>query len=156
MEPVVGDELPSALFERFAAVYRMLHREAAELGMSRSAISLLAQLRDGGPQRVSDLAALEAVAQPSMTALVARLERQGLVRRTADPRDGRAVVVRLSPSGRRRLQSVARSSVRRLDQRVGQLDPEHRAALRAALPALDELTRAVVQESERSSTGGIR
>jgi DNA-binding MarR family transcriptional regulator len=150
------DQLAEALFERLAAVYRMLHREAAELGMSRSAISLLGLLRDRGPQRVSDLATLEGVAQPSMTALVARLERQGLVRRSADPKDGRAVVVRLSPAGRRRLQSVARSSILRLGERVTQLDPQHVHALHAALPALDELTRAVVQETEGSLTGGFR
>jgi DNA-binding MarR family transcriptional regulator len=150
------DQLAEALFERLAAVYRMLHREAAELGMSRSAISLLGLLRDRGPQRVSDLATLEGVAQPSMTALVARLERQGLVRRSADPKDGRAVVVRLSAAGRRRLQSVARSSIRRLGERVTELDPQHVAALYAALPALDRLTRAVVQETEGSLTGGFR
>ncbi|MGZ4279795.1 MAG: MarR family transcriptional regulator, partial [Solirubrobacteraceae bacterium] len=46
----------------------------AEKGeLSRTAASVLARVRDEGPQRVTDLATSESVAQPSMTTLVARL-----------------------------------------------------------------------------------
>src|SRR3954451_11304262 len=67
--------------------------------VSRTALSVLACLREAGPQRVTDLAAREAVAQPSMTALVGRLERQGLVTRTPDADDRRAVRVAVTPAG---------------------------------------------------------
>ena len=40
---------------------------------------------DTGPRRITDLAEAEAVAQPTITTLVGRLERDGLVRRAPDP-----------------------------------------------------------------------
>ena len=48
--------------------------------MSRTAASVLATLRDTGPRRITELAEAEAVAQPTITTLVGRLERDGLVR----------------------------------------------------------------------------
>src|SRR5919199_4740752 len=87
---------------RLSALWRTLGR-AAQGELSRTAASVLATLRDAGPQRVTVLADGEAVAQPSMTTLVGRLERDGLVQRGADPDDARAVRVRITDKGRERL-----------------------------------------------------
>lgn len=133
--------LAEVLHPRLVAVYRMLQGESSALGMSRTALSVLANLRDRGPQRISTLAAAERVAQPSMTALVRRLERQGWVTRTGDPADRRAVVAQLSPAGTEQLERFTRDSVRRLGDRLRALEPADRAALAAALGALDDLTR---------------
>ena len=59
-----------------------------------------------GPQRVTELAAAERVAQPTMTGLIGRLEADGLVRKTADPADARAVRVELTDAGRDQLAAV--------------------------------------------------
>jgi DNA-binding MarR family transcriptional regulator len=40
-------------------------------------MSALSTLADGGLRRITDLAAIQGVAQPSMTAMVATLERAG-------------------------------------------------------------------------------
>ena len=45
------------------------------------------------PIRLTALAAKEGVSQPSMTQLIQRLERLGLVTRLADPDDGRAALI---------------------------------------------------------------
>lgn len=50
--------------------------------------------------------------QPSMSRLVERLERRGLVRRGSSVSDGRAVVVTLSDQGRARQQEIGRRHVR--------------------------------------------
>lgn len=134
--------LAGALHPRLVAVYRLLQQDSVTSGMSRTALSVLAHLRANGPTRISALAAAERVAQPSMTALVGRLERHDLVGRIGDPSDRRAVVVRLSETGAARLEQLSRDSERRLVARITTLDPEHRAALAAALPALDQLTAA--------------
>jgi DNA-binding MarR family transcriptional regulator len=103
---------------------------------------VLANLRENGPQRITELAAAEAVAQPSMTALVKRLERAALVRRGPDPDDARAVRVSLTDDGADALQSMRAARAGRIQARLAALAPEERAALAAALPALDSLISA--------------
>jgi DNA-binding MarR family transcriptional regulator len=116
----------------------VLQREGGR-GLSRTAASVLARLRDAGPQRVTALAGHESVAQPSMTALVARLERQGLVERRGDEADRRAVRVALTPLGRDVLRQRHAERVRALARRLGALDGKELAALVAAAPVLERL-----------------
>ncbi|MFC7358638.1 MarR family winged helix-turn-helix transcriptional regulator [Nocardioides astragali] len=60
---------------------------------------LMAQIDPHG-SRVVTLAARARIAKQSAAFLVDQLERAGYVVRVADPRDGRAKLVRLSPRGR--------------------------------------------------------
>src|SRR4051794_32607342 len=96
---VSADPSSAALEQSVSRLAHVLLRESSA-GLSRTAASVCARLRDAGPQRVTDLAAWESVAQPSMTALVGRLEEQGLVARRHDPSDGRVVLVELTDGGR--------------------------------------------------------
>jgi DNA-binding MarR family transcriptional regulator len=107
--------------------------------LSRTSASVLARLREAGPQRVTDLAALEAVAQPSMTTLVTRLERQGLVERRADPADRRAVLVAATGEGEQVLAQRREARAAALAARLAGLDAGEREALTAALDALQKL-----------------
>jgi DNA-binding MarR family transcriptional regulator len=134
----VATTLGADLDARLLGLYRL----AASGGdMSRAAASVLATLRDDGPKRITDLAASERIAQPSATTLVARLERDGLVRRAPDAADARAVRVHLTDEGRERLGRLRAHRAAALDARLAALTPDERAALAAALPALDKLTR---------------
>jgi DNA-binding MarR family transcriptional regulator len=137
MEPAA--DLPVELDRRLASLWRTLGRGGYG-DLSRTATSVLAALRDGGPQRVTTLAGAEGVAQPTMTTLIARLERRGLVARGSDPDDARAVRVAITDQGRERLEARRATRVADLADRLGALDAEERAALEAALPALDKLT----------------
>jgi DNA-binding MarR family transcriptional regulator len=131
----LADELDA----RISALWRTLGRPAPG-ELSRTAASVLATLRDAGPQRITALADAEAVAQPSMTTLVGRLERDGLVERSADPADARAVLVTATARGRERLDARRRARTARLQERLQALGPDERAALTAALSVLDKLT----------------
>jgi DNA-binding MarR family transcriptional regulator len=131
----LADDLDAEL----AVLWRELGR-GAHGELSRTAASVLATLRDAGPQRITALAAAETVAQPSMTALVGRLERDGLVERIADPTDARAVLARLTDRGSERLQARRGARAARLQERLEALDPDERSALAAALPVLRKLT----------------
>jgi DNA-binding MarR family transcriptional regulator len=104
-----------------------------------TAAATLSAIERLGPQRLTVLAAREGVSQPAMTQLISRLEESGLVRREASPEDGRVVLVVITDEGRAVL--ARRRSVRseRMAAIIAQLDPEHRAALAIALPALDAL-----------------
>lgn len=106
---------------------------------SRGAMSLLGTLRDQGPSRITDLADFERVSQPTMTALVSRLEREGLVRRGPSAADGRVVLVDITDAGRDLQRRVKRARADLLRERLTLLDPETLRALAAALPALARL-----------------
>jgi DNA-binding MarR family transcriptional regulator len=112
-----------------------VRRSGAPRDISFTTASTLARLEDGGPRRLTALAVDEGVAQPSMTQLVQRLERQGLVARERDPGDGRVVWVAITDAGRRLLadRRIARS--RELAGLLAELPPEDEAALTAAVLA---------------------
>jgi DNA-binding MarR family transcriptional regulator len=99
----------------------------------------LRRLDDEGPLRITDLAGAELVAQPTMTGIVSRLEVDGLVERTRDAEDARAVRVAITDAGREELAAVRNSRAAILEERLARLDEPALAALHAALPALDAL-----------------
>jgi DNA-binding MarR family transcriptional regulator len=122
------------------ALYWQISRRTPR-DMSRSAASVLGNLRDLGPTRITELAGLEGVTQPTMTTLVTRLERDGLVTRSPDPADARAVRVEITEEGRERLTRMRAGRAAVLDAALTELEPEERALLEAALPVLEKLSR---------------
>ncbi|MGP4111233.1 MarR family winged helix-turn-helix transcriptional regulator [Streptomyces sp. 4N509B] len=118
---------------------RFLRQVSTLGGLSTAASSALSRLRREGPQRLTELARAEGVSQPGMTQLVTRMEREGLVRRGASAGDRRGVLVEATDAG---LDLLARRRAERaaaLRRRIDRLDPDQRAALAAALPALARL-----------------
>ena len=136
--PTLASELDAQLIALWKAVGRVQRHD-----LSRTAASVLASLRDGGPQRITALAASEAVAQPTMTTLVSRLERDGLVARDSDPADARAVLIAVTHEGLRRLERIREARAGAIEHRLRELAPEEREALAAALPVLGKLARVV-------------
>jgi DNA-binding MarR family transcriptional regulator len=131
--------LASELDARLIALWRTVGRFGRD-DLSRTAASVLAALRDGGPQRVTALATAESVAQPSMTTLLSRLERDGLVTRGSDPADARAVLVTITAEGLERLTTIRAARAAVIEARLAELKPAERDALAAAIPALAKLT----------------
>jgi DNA-binding MarR family transcriptional regulator len=111
-------------------------------GLSATAAATLATLERSGPRRLTALAVQGGVTQPAMTQLIARLEDTGLVRREADPADGRVVQVRLTDQGRDTLARRRAVRAERLAVILDRISPQDRAALGAALPAIDALASA--------------
>jgi DNA-binding MarR family transcriptional regulator len=92
------DYVSSELLPRAALLTRLLFRELGG-DLSRTELGLLRTLSDG-PRRITELAELEALAQPTMTILIKQLEQQGLVKRERRSDDGRVVLVDLTKRGR--------------------------------------------------------
>ncbi|MGN6378716.1 MAG: MarR family winged helix-turn-helix transcriptional regulator [Gaiellales bacterium] len=136
--PSHPDTLAADLLPRLSRLNRTLARSAT--GLSRTQISVLVTLRDEGPTRISALAVRERVAQPSMTSLANRLERQGLIERQADPADGRAVPVSITPAGREALAAAVAGMQATLARQIHELSPNDRQTLHAMLPIFDRLT----------------
>ena len=67
-----------------------------DLGISIAHIPVFVALKNGGKLSQKELTRLAGVEQPSMAQLLARMERDGLIRREADPADGRSSLISLT------------------------------------------------------------
>ncbi len=97
-------ELAEGLHRALSKLFSILRRGdpngavAGELTLAQ--LSILVTLLDRGPIRMTDLAAHERVRTPTTTVAIRRLEKIGLVTRSRDPSDLRAVLVDITPRGR--------------------------------------------------------
>ncbi len=114
------------LLENQIAAFGTLIQDAMEDGfqdLSPRAAAILITLSNRGPLTVSTIAAIAGVSQPTASRIIDGLEKGKTVQRKA--RDGRQVVVSLTPSGRRaarRLQQSRAETGRRLLKTLGQDD----------------------------------
>jgi DNA-binding MarR family transcriptional regulator len=120
-------------------LYYVVRRETPQHQLTLTQGSVLKELVTDGPRRMSALAEIEGVRMPSMTDVVSRLERLGLVSRAPDPADRRAVLVEVTPEGRRFYDELVVAREEFLRERLLTLDEGDRAAIEAALPALRKL-----------------
>jgi DNA-binding MarR family transcriptional regulator len=123
-----------ALYGLLTAVIRRVPRD-----MSLTSLATLATLDRSGPRRVTDLALIEGVTQPSMTVLVSTLERSGMVERRGDPADRRVALVSVTAAGSDLLRDRRRAGADAVVQLIDKLPAEEAAALAAAVPALRHL-----------------
>jgi DNA-binding MarR family transcriptional regulator len=131
------DHVSKQLLPDAGLLVRLLLRE---LGgeLSRTEAGLLSTL-GGGPRRITDLAELEGLAQPTMTTLVKQLEQRGLVRRDRQADDGRVVLVRLTDNGAAALEDYRARARELLGSYLAEIPDQQVEALAAATDALSQL-----------------
>src|SRR6476660_1858079 len=95
----------SLLWRRARSMSQQLSRQVHP-EMEPAAYGLLSVLRTKGPIRLTELASCIGVGKPSVSRQVAFLEGLGLVSKAADPLDGRAQAIRLTPEGEERMHQV--------------------------------------------------
>jgi DNA-binding MarR family transcriptional regulator len=130
------DDLTTAI-EDFTTIFIRL---PAVRRFNFSTLGVLHTLGRRGPLRLTDLTATEQLKQPALTSLVAKLERDGLVTRSPDPTDGRAVLLSLTAEGEEIVRARRTSRVERLTELVDQLSDEERALLAGSVHVLKRLT----------------
>ena len=140
------DELAAGLAAGVERLVGMLRRLSPPGELSPTAAATLAALERSGPGRLTFLAAQAGVTQPAMTQLISRLEEAGLAGREPDPADGRVVLVRITADGRAMVARRRAIRARRLAVMLAGLSPQDRAALAAALPAMDALASARLED----------
>jgi DNA-binding MarR family transcriptional regulator len=119
---------------------RMFRRHGAA-GLSASQISALATIEEWGSLRMSSLATHESLVAPAATRLVGALEERGLIQRCADPADGRAALVSLTPEGSATLEALRHARVVGIETRLATLSAAERQVLERALPILERLAQ---------------
>ena len=132
-------ELAARLRVALGRLNRLLTQQQGEDGVSFAQLSALVVIERFGPIRVGDLAQRERVAAPSMTRTLAGLVAAGWVQREPDPEDGRSFMVTLTPAGEALIARVRQERTALLVRGMDRLSAEKQAALRAAVPVLEQL-----------------
>jgi DNA-binding MarR family transcriptional regulator len=135
----LSSRLAIELSGRLGDLVRLLRHEVRVGQVSPTATAVLVALDTDGSKRVSELADIAQVTQPTMTTLLRKLHDDGIVTRAADARDQRVVLIELTGDGRALLTRLRAGRAEALDARLAALDRRDRDALAAAIPALDKL-----------------
>ncbi|WP_166876453.1 MULTISPECIES: MarR family transcriptional regulator [unclassified Salinibacterium] len=131
--------LPHDLRLSIGRLARRLRAQKVDDRISDSQFSVLCTLGDRGAAPIGELSVSEKVTPPSMNRTVNALETAGYVSRGSAPDDGRKVVVAITDAGRQLIQQTRLQRDAWFVERLAELSPEHRAALYAAAPVLQQL-----------------
>jgi DNA-binding MarR family transcriptional regulator len=132
-------ELAAHLRPSLLRLTRIIRNQRVDMSVTLTQLSAMGTLHKHGPMSAGELANCERVQPPSMTKVLAMLEERGLVRRDAHPSDRRQAIMSITDAGIALLDSERRSRDAWLSQRLAQLTPDDRAALRNVVPVLDKL-----------------
>ncbi len=110
-------------------------------GLSDTQLAALAALERHSAMTPGELAEHEKVQPPSMTRVIGALEEHGLVVRAPHATDRRQVVLTVTERGRELVHQSRRLREAWLAQRLRELTPQEKAALRAAAPILEKLSQ---------------
>jgi DNA-binding MarR family transcriptional regulator len=141
------EEVAASLMPRASLVTRLLLRQTRRR-VSRSEAGILAAL-SAGPRRITELADLEGLAQPTTTLLVKRLEERGWASRERDAADGRVVLVSLTDAGATTLEELRADYRGALRDHLLAMSDDEVAALMTATTALQRLIEALQQGEHR-------
>jgi DNA-binding MarR family transcriptional regulator len=138
--------LATAMRISITRLARRLRVERLGLGGTETVLSdiqlaALAALERHDSMTPGELAEHEKVQPPSMTRVIAVLEERGLVRREPHATDRRQVILTVTDDGRNVVERVRRRREAWLAQRLQELTPDERQALRAAAPILEKISQ---------------
>jgi DNA-binding MarR family transcriptional regulator len=138
-----ASEVAAALPQHVARLTRLFWQHSSR-EISRTGAGVLSSL-SARPRRITELAELEGLAQPTVTVMVGKLEERGLVARQRDAGDGRVVLVTITDAGRALLERLRAEYREVLRSRVASMTEDQVAALIAATETLGTLIDALQQ-----------
>ena len=130
----LADRLHSAAIH----VLRRVRRTDPLTGVSPAQLSAMSVLMHG-PMTLGQLAAAEQVRPPTMSRLVAEMERSGVARKQIDPKDARVLRIRVTPKGLRALERGREMRIDRIERLIRSRRPEDIAALERAVGVIEKM-----------------
>jgi DNA-binding MarR family transcriptional regulator len=134
------------LLTRSAILVRLLVKQVRSREISRTEMEVLGILSEG-PRRITELAELEGVAQPTMTLLVKRLDENGWTQREGVADDGRVVMISLTAAGGVAQQKFRAQFLAAMRTDLEELSDEQLQALSAATETLDAFVEDLQQRT---------
>ena len=149
-------DLAQQLRFAIARLARLL-RQQDRNGLGPTMIAALASVAHHGGPTHGELAMLERVAPPTITAVVTKMEALGLVTREQAPGDRRVTRILPTAAGLAELESVRTRREEWLEMQIRSLSTDELARLTAAADVLTKLTQSTdVIESLVEPAGGVR
>jgi MarR family transcriptional regulator, transcriptional regulator for hemolysin len=123
-------------------IQRMFEQRLRKLGFGMAYLPVLVTLDENGPVTQKELVAHAHVEQPTMAALLARMERDGVIAREPHPDDQRASLIALTAKAKARLPKVKEQLSQGVAEALLGLSERERATLltllRRVVSNLDE------------------
>jgi DNA-binding MarR family transcriptional regulator len=142
------DYVAEHLLSRAAVLVRLLVKQVRSREISRTEMEVLSILTDG-PRKITELAELEGIAQPTMTLLVKRLQEKGWVQREGLPDDGRVAMISLTKAGSTAQQKFRAQFLAALRADLQELSDQQLEELSAATETLSSFVDDLQQRTGR-------
>jgi DNA-binding MarR family transcriptional regulator len=134
----------AALIDTIGLLTRRLRQVRPTPDLSHPEAIAISSLERHGPSTTAELARHESIRAQSMHATVTGLVERGLVERTADPADGRRLLVSITAEGKAVADAKRAARAEQLLRALtDDFSPEERATLLAAAPLLERLGRSL-------------
>jgi len=130
-----ADRLHSAAIH----LLRRVRKKDSILAEAPARLSALSVLVFGGPMSLGELAAAEQVKPPTMSRVVAGLERNGLVERFADSNDARRVRLCATARGVKLMKQGRRRRIQYLAENLKKLPEDELEGVRQAVEILERV-----------------
>ncbi|HFF2090137.1 TPA: MarR family winged helix-turn-helix transcriptional regulator [Pseudomonas aeruginosa] len=134
---------PYRLDDQIGFILRQANQRYAALfangignGLTPTQWAALVRLSETGPCPQNQLGRLTAMDAATIKGVVERLDKRGLIQRSADPDDGRRLLVSLSPAGRAELEAGLAAAREINRQALAPLSPQEQETLRGLLARL--------------------
>jgi DNA-binding MarR family transcriptional regulator len=162
-EPSEADDAlwPSAfgVWMKVGLVYQKTSRHLANLlrplELTVAQFDALANLYNDDGVSQQELARRLLVTKGNMTGLIGRLVERGWVRKRVDPKDGRAVQLALTPSGRRLTKKALLVQRGLIEDMLQTLDPAEVEAMRQQLTRVERRVEALSREDTPSGPRSV-
>ena len=135
-ELTLAERLHFRLFRLTAALRRYEYDQTSPGALTLTQCSVLYRLREQRCIRMSELAATDRVAVPTMSKAVGKLEALGMVRRTRGATDARNILVEITPKG---IQAQQEAIADLLEAMLTSLTPDELLTLESAFALLERL-----------------
>jgi MarR family 2-MHQ and catechol resistance regulon transcriptional repressor len=138
------------LWKAAHAIQQSAARSVSALGLGHSDFAVLEVLLHKGPQPVNIIGRKVLLTSGSITAAVDRLESRKLLRRTADPKDGRARIVWLTKTGRHLIERAFQKHAMDMEETMAVLRSGERVELVRLLKKVGMWAAARLDDNESS------
>jgi DNA-binding MarR family transcriptional regulator len=132
------EELADRLHSTAIHLLRQVRIQDATTGIAPARLSALSVVVFGGAMSLNELARAEQVRPPTMSRIVDALQAEGLVRRTRNVKDRRAVVIEATEKGTAILWQGRKRRVKFLARRLSRLDEAELKQIENAVKAIQK------------------
>jgi len=132
------EELADRLHSTAIHLLRQVRVQDSATGLAPARLSALSVLVFGGAMSLNELARAEQVRPPTMSRIVDALESEGLIRRTVNQQDRRAVVLEATEKGTAILWQGRKRRVKFMAKHLSRLSEQERKQINDAIKAIQK------------------